>query len=180
MGSNCAEKPRARYYVNSNHNFNSATGTRSIAEATYNTGRSLPTILTELRYQNDLSFSDNDVYGASFGGQHRFNGTTLNLDLFRSNNDSNRDPSLAYVIRNQGYQFGYDPSIRWKPVYMGVGVRGWDASAGRADGARRWQTITRQGRGRKRGAVQPHERPATAPQRGVSPVTPRRIPLSCG
>ncbi len=104
-----AEKPRARYYVNSNHNFNSATGTKSIAEATYNTGRSLPTILTELRYQNDLSFSENDVYGASFGGQHRFNGTTINLDLFRSNNVSNRDRSLAYVIRNQGYQFGYDP-----------------------------------------------------------------------
>ncbi|MBI5691871.1 MAG: TonB-dependent receptor [Verrucomicrobia bacterium] len=112
-----AEKPRARYYVNSNHNFNSATGTKSIAEATYNTGRSLPTILTELRYQNDVSFTDNDVYGASFGGQHRFNGTVISVDLFRSNNDSNRDRSLAYVVRNQGYQFGYDQSTRWKPVY---------------------------------------------------------------
>ncbi|MDP3071847.1 MAG: TonB-dependent receptor [Opitutaceae bacterium] len=111
------EKPRARYYVNANHNFNSATGTKSIAEATYNTGRSLATTLTELRYQNDLSVSDNDVYGASFGGRHEVDRTTVSFDLFRSNNDSNRDKSLAYVVRNQGYQFGYDQTIRWNPVY---------------------------------------------------------------
>ncbi len=111
------EKPRARYYVNANHNFNAATGTKSIAEATYNTGRSLPTTLTELRYQNDLSVSDNDVYGASFGGRHEFDRTTLSFDLFRSNNESNRDKSLAYVVRNQGYQFGYDQTVRWNPVY---------------------------------------------------------------
>jgi len=112
-----SEKPRARYYVNANHNFNSATGTKSIAEAAYNTGRSLSTILTELRYQNDFSVVDNDVYGASLGGQHQMGATTVNFDLFRSGNDSNRDRSLAYVIRNQGYQFGYDQTIRWKPVY---------------------------------------------------------------
>ncbi|MBL9201377.1 MAG: TonB-dependent receptor, partial [Opitutaceae bacterium] len=112
-----AEKPRARYYVNANHNFNAATGTKSIAAATYNTGRSLPAVLTELRYQNDLSSSDNDVYGASFGGRHELDRTTITFDLFRSNNDSNRDRSLAYVIRNQGYQFGYDQTVRWKPVY---------------------------------------------------------------
>jgi TonB-dependent receptor len=112
-----SEKPRARYYVNANHNFNSATGTKSIAEASYNTGRSLSTVLTELRYQNDFSVVDNDVYGASLGGQHQMGATTVTLDLFRSNNESNRDRSLAYVIRNQGYQFGYDQTIRWKPVY---------------------------------------------------------------
>jgi len=112
-----AEKPRARYYVNSNHNFNAATGTKTIAEATYNTGRSLPTTLTELRYQNDLSVSDNDVYGASFGGRHQMGSTTITFDLFRSNNDSNRDRSLAYVLRNPGYSFGYDQTVRWNPVY---------------------------------------------------------------
>jgi len=112
-----AEKPRARYYINSNHNFNAATGTKSIAEASYNTGRSLPTTLTELRYQNDLSASDNDVYGASFGGRHQLGSTTITFDLFRSNNDSNRDRSLAYVLRNPGYSFGYDQTVRWNPVY---------------------------------------------------------------
>ncbi|MBL9209940.1 MAG: carboxypeptidase-like regulatory domain-containing protein, partial [Opitutaceae bacterium] len=112
-----AEKPRARYYVNSNHNFNAATGTKSIAEATYNTGRSVATVTNELRYQNDLSVSDNDVYGASFGGSHQMSDTTVSFDVFRSNNVSNRDRSLAYVIRNPGYQFGYDQTIRWKPVY---------------------------------------------------------------
>ncbi len=112
-----AEKPRARYYVNANHNFNSATGTKSIAEASYNTGRSLPTVLNELRYQNDLSATDNDVYGAALGGRHEVDRTTVTFDLFRSNNDSNRDRSLAYVIRNPGYSFGYDQTIRWKPVY---------------------------------------------------------------
>ncbi|MBL9187723.1 MAG: TonB-dependent receptor [Opitutaceae bacterium] len=112
-----SEKPRARYYINANHSFNAANGTKSIAEATYNTGRSLPTTLTELRYQNDLSVSDNDVYGAAFGGRHELDRTTITFDLFRSNNDSNRDRSLAYVIRNQGYSFGYDQTIRWKPVY---------------------------------------------------------------
>lgn len=64
------EKPRARYYINSNHSFNSPAGTKTIAEATYNTGRSLPTALTELRYQNDASTTDNDVYGAAFGGRY--------------------------------------------------------------------------------------------------------------
>ena len=112
-----SEKPRARYYINSNHNFNAATGTKSIAAATYNTGRSLSTALNELRYQNDLSNSDNDVYGSSFGGRHELDRTTITVDLFRSNNDANRDKSLAYVIRNQGYQFGYDQTIRWKPIY---------------------------------------------------------------
>ncbi len=112
-----AEKPRARYYVNSNHNFNAATGTKSIAEATYNTGRSVATVTNELRYQNDLSVSDNDVYGASFGGRHQMAETTVSFDLFRSNNVSNRDRSLAYVIRNPGYQFAYDQTVRWKPVY---------------------------------------------------------------
>jgi len=112
-----AEKPRARYYINANHNFNAATGTKSIAEATYNTGRSLPGTLTELRYQNDLSTSDNDVYGASFGGRHELGGTAITFDLFRSNNDSNRDRSLAYVLRNPGYSFGYDQTVRWRPVY---------------------------------------------------------------
>lgn len=112
-----SEKPRARYYINSNHNFNSATGTKSIAEATYNTGRSLPTALNELRYQNDMSFSENDNYGAAFGGKHQAGPTTVTFDLFRSNNDSNRDRSLAYVIRNQGYSFRYDQTVRWNPVY---------------------------------------------------------------
>lgn len=112
-----SEKPRSRYYVNSGHNFNAATGTKNIAEATYNTGRSLPTALTELRYQNDLSTSDNDVYGASFGGRHEMDRTTITFDLFRSNNDSNRDRSLAYVVRNQGYSWAYDQTTRWKPVY---------------------------------------------------------------
>lgn len=112
-----AEKPRARYYINANHNFAAATGTKSIAEATYSTGRSLPTTLHELRYQNDLSESDNDVYGASFGGRHEMDRTTITFDLFRSNNDSNRDRSLAYVVRNQGYSFSYDQTTRWKPVY---------------------------------------------------------------
>ncbi len=112
-----AEKPRARYYVNANHNFNAATGTKSIAEATYNTGRSVASALNELRYQNDVSSTDNDAFGASLGGRHQIGHTTLTFDLFRSDNISNRDRSLAYVIRNQGYQFGYDQTTRWKPVY---------------------------------------------------------------
>ena len=111
------EKPRARYYINSNHNFNSATGTKSIAEATYNTGRSVATLTNELRYQNEFSVTDNDVYGTSLGGRHQLADTTVLFDLFRSNNVSNRDRSLAYVIRNPGYQFAYDQTIRWKPVY---------------------------------------------------------------
>jgi TonB-dependent receptor len=112
-----AEKRRARYYINANHNFNSPTGTKSIAEVTYNTGRSLATTLNELRYQNDLSESTNDVYGLSLGGRHELDRTTISFDLFRSNNDANRDRSLAYVVRNQGYSFGYDQTVRWKPVY---------------------------------------------------------------
>lgn len=111
------EKPRARYYINANHNFNAATGTKSILEATYNTGRSLATTLTEFRYQNDASLSEVDSYGAAFGGKHQVGPTTILFDLFRSNNDSNRDRSLNYVVRNQGFSIGYDQSVRWKPVY---------------------------------------------------------------
>ena len=112
-----AEKPRARYYINANHNFAAATGTKSIGQATYNTGRSLPTTLTELRYQNDLSETDNDVYGSSFGGRHEMDNTTVLFDLFRSTNESNRDRSLAYVIRNQGFSFAYDMTNRSNPIY---------------------------------------------------------------
>ncbi len=111
------EKPRARYYINANHNFNAATGTKSILEATYNTGRSLATTLTEFRYQNDASFTEVDSYGAAFGGKHQVGPTTILFDLFRSNNDSNRDRSLAYVVRNQGFSIAYDQSVRWNPVY---------------------------------------------------------------
>ncbi len=112
-----AEKPRARYYINANHNFAATTGTKSIAEATYNTGRSLPTTLNEMRYQNDLSETDNDVYGSSFGGRHERDNTTVLFDLFLSNNESNRDRALAYVIRNQGFSFGYDMTNRSNPIY---------------------------------------------------------------
>lgn len=112
-----AEKPRARYYINANHNFAAATGTKTIAQATYNTGRSLPTTLNEMRYQNDLSETDNDVYGSSFGGRHEMDNTTVLFDLFLSNNESNRDRSLAYVIRNQGFSFAYDMTNRSNPIY---------------------------------------------------------------
>ena len=112
-----AEKPRARYYINANHNFAAATGTKTIAQATYNTGRSLPTTLNEMRYQNDLSETDNDVYGSSFGGRHEMDNTTVLFDLFLSTNESNRDRSLAYVVRNQGFSFAYDMTNRSNPIY---------------------------------------------------------------
>ena len=112
------EKPRTRYYINSNHNFNGATGTKSIAAATPNTGRSTANTLTEIRYQNEESTTDNDANGASFGGRHQLETLVFSYDGFLSTNESNRDRSLSYVIRNQGYQIAYDQSNRTEPVYI--------------------------------------------------------------
>ena len=112
-----SEKPRNRYYINSNHSFGSATGTKSIAEATYNTGRSAPNVLNDIRYQNDQIETDNDVYGASLGGKFERQADTITLDLFRSTNESNRDRSVAYVVRNPGFNIGYDQTDRAHPKY---------------------------------------------------------------
>jgi TonB-dependent receptor len=43
--------------------------------------------------------------------------TTVLFDLFLSNNESNRDRSLAYTVRNQGFRFAYDMTERAKPIY---------------------------------------------------------------
>ncbi|MEO7412161.1 MAG: TonB-dependent receptor [Opitutaceae bacterium] len=104
-----AEKARNRIYVN--------TDVTRIAEATYNTGRSTPSTLTEYRYQNDFSFTENDAYGLSFGGRHELDTIVFNYDAFYSKNESNKDRSLAYVIRNQGFSVAYDQSNRAEPVY---------------------------------------------------------------
>ena len=112
-----SEKPRNRHYINANHNFSSTAGPKTISEATYNTGRSTSNILTEYRYQNDLSVTDNDAYGVSFGGKHELDTIVFNYDLFYSKNESNRDRSLAYVVRNQGFQIAYDQTNREEPKY---------------------------------------------------------------
>jgi TonB-dependent receptor len=112
-----AEKPRVRLYVNSNHSFNSLTGTKSIAEATYNTGRSVPTALTEYRYQNDETDSDNDLYSLAAGGRHQLDTILFTYDAFFSENARNGNRSLNYVVRNTGFNIGYDHSNHPRPIY---------------------------------------------------------------
>ena len=112
-----AEKPRNRYYINSNHNFTGTTGTKSILEATYNKGRSLATTLNDIRYQNEESTSENDAYGLSLGGKHQLDTITFSYDGFYSANESSRTRSLAYIVRNPGYNIAYDQTIRNEPRY---------------------------------------------------------------
>lgn len=112
-----AEKPRVRIYINANHNFGGTTGTKSIAEASYNTGRSLPTALNEYRYQNDASDSDNDLYSLSAGGRHQVNDLVLTYDAFYSENARNGIRSLNYVVRNTGFNVAYDHSNHTMPTY---------------------------------------------------------------
>lgn len=111
------EKPRVRLYINSNHNFNGASGTKSIAEATYNTGRSIPTALNEYRYQNDLTESDNDLYSLSAGGRHQFDTIVLTYDASYAENARNGNRSLNYVVRNTGFNIAYDHSTHTMPKY---------------------------------------------------------------
>lgn len=111
-----AEKPRNRYYTNANGTFN-ATTVLQIGQLNYNTGRNLPTVLTDFRYQNEESTTDNDAYGASLGGKTQLDTLTFTYDLFASANESNRDRSFAYVIRNPGYSVGYDQTNRTQPIY---------------------------------------------------------------
>lgn len=111
-----AEKPRNRYYTNANATFN-ATTVLQIGQLNYNTGRNLPTVLTDFRYQNEESTTDNDTYGFSLGGKTQLDTLTFTYDLFASANESNRDRSFAYVIRNPGYSVGYDQTVRDRPVY---------------------------------------------------------------
>ncbi|MES2692048.1 MAG: TonB-dependent receptor [Verrucomicrobiota bacterium] len=111
------EKPRVRLYVNSNHNYAGPTGTKSIAEASYNTGRSLPNITTEYRYQNDESDSDNDLYSLAAGGRHALDTIVWTYDAFYSENARNNNRALNYVVRNPGFNIGYDHSNHLKPVY---------------------------------------------------------------
>jgi len=112
-----SEKPRVRLYINSNHSFNSATGTKSIAEASYNTGRSLPTLLNEYRYQNDASDSDNDLYSLSAGGRHQLDTLLLTYDAFYSENARHGNRSLNYVVRNTGFNIAYNQANHTMPTY---------------------------------------------------------------
>jgi len=102
--------------MNANGSFN-ATIVLQIAELTYNTGRSTPTTLTDVRYQNEESTTDNDAYGASLGGKTQLDTLTFTYDVFGSANESNRDRSLAYVVRNPGYSIAYDQTVRDRPIY---------------------------------------------------------------
>jgi len=111
-----AEKPRNRFYMNSNASF-TATTALQIAELTYATGRSTPATLTDYRYQNEESTTDNDAYGLSFGGKSQLDTVTLTYDAFASANESNRDRSFAYVIRNPGSSIAYDQTVRDHPKY---------------------------------------------------------------
>ena len=111
-----AEKPRNRFYMNANASFN-ATTVLQIAELTYATGRSTAATLTDYRYQNEESTTDNDTYGVSAGGTSRLETLTFNYEAFASANESNRDRSLAYVIRNPGSSVAYDQTVRARPVY---------------------------------------------------------------
>ncbi|HEY0946526.1 MAG TPA: TonB-dependent receptor [Opitutaceae bacterium] len=103
------EKPRNRIYINTNR--------ANIAEATYNTGRSTEGTLNDYRYQNDLSTTDNDTYGLSFGGKHELDTIVFNYDAFYSKNEASRDHSLNYVIRNPGFNVAYDQTDRHEPTY---------------------------------------------------------------
>jgi TonB-dependent receptor len=111
-----AEKPRNRYYMNGNGSFTTATALQ-IQELTYNTGRSTPATLTDFRYQNEFSTTDNDTYGASLGGRTELDTLTFTYDAFASTNESNRDRNLSWVIRNPGFSVGYDQTDRARPKY---------------------------------------------------------------
>lgn len=111
------EKLRVRLYINSNHNFSSPTGTKSIAEASYNTGRSVPTASNEYRYQNDETDSDNDLYSLAAGGRHQLDTIVWTYDAFFSENARNGNRSLNYVVRNTGFNIGYDHSNHTMPTY---------------------------------------------------------------
>jgi TonB-dependent receptor len=112
-----SEKPRNRFYVNSNHNFGGTGGTKSIIEATYNTGRSAPNVTNDIRYQNERGTTDNDTYGLSLGGHHQLDTIEFSYDAFHSKNEANRLRSLGYVVRNPGFNIGYDQTNRAAPVY---------------------------------------------------------------
>ncbi len=111
-----AEKPRNRFYMNANGSF-TATSVLQIAELTYNTGRSTATTLTDYRYQNETSTTDNDAYGISLGGRTQLDSLTFTYDGFASANESNRDHSLSWVIRNPGFSVAYDQTDRTHPKY---------------------------------------------------------------
>jgi len=111
------EKPRNRFYINTNHGFGSATGTKSILSATYNTGRSIAGRTEDIRYQNEESESENSAYGLSLGGKHQLDTVTFTYDGFYSANEASRTRSLAYTVRNPGFNIGYDQTVRYRPVY---------------------------------------------------------------
>ncbi len=112
-----AQKPHNRFYINSTHNFGGTTGPKSILDATYNTGRSLATTLNDIRYQNEESTTENDAYGLSLGGKHQLDTVTFSYDGFYSSNESARDRSFAYVVRNPGFNIAYDQTERARPKY---------------------------------------------------------------
>ena len=112
-----AEKPRNRYYINSNHAFGSLTGTKSILAATYNTGSTIASRTEEIRYQNEQTESDNNAYGLSLGGKHQLDTITLTYDGFYSANEASRTRGLAYTVRNPGFNIAYDQTVRHEPKY---------------------------------------------------------------
>ncbi len=107
-GDVTAEKPRNRYYI--------ATSIANIESVTYNTGAGRPTALTEIRYQNEKTESDNDLHGVSFGAKHELDTIAFNYDAFLSTNEAGSS-GAAYTVRNQGFSIGYDQSNRSSPVY---------------------------------------------------------------
>lgn len=111
------EKPNVKYYINSGHNFGSATGTKNIAEATYNTGRSIPSRLTDHRYQNSGAESDNDLFSISAGGRHQLDTIVFNYELSFADNSRNGNRAIGYNVRNPGFSFAYDHSRHTMPIY---------------------------------------------------------------
>ena len=72
--------------------------------------------MTEYRYQNDESDSDNDLYTLAAGGRHQLDTVLFTYDAFYSENARNNNRSLNYVVRNTGFNIGYDHSNHTMPT----------------------------------------------------------------
>lgn len=111
-----------RHYFDSRHQ-DAITGRKVFEYMTLNTGRAMagPTgAQGSTRFIAEEADTQNDLFGASFGGKHQFQSSTLSYDLFASRSQYERDNDSSFTVYNSPRattwtQYEYDFSNRLLP-----------------------------------------------------------------
>ncbi|MES2695271.1 MAG: TonB-dependent receptor [Verrucomicrobiota bacterium] len=122
-----------RHYFDSRHQ-DALTGRKVFEYMTQNTGRGMDGqagAQGSTRFIAEEADTHNDLYGASFGGKHQFESSTVTYDFFYSRSDYERDNDSSFTVYNSPRattwtQYEYDFSQRLRPsvrIVNGVNPR---------------------------------------------------------